>query len=67
MLKQAGAKAVIIFNNTKGSFTAGLEKEINLPAVTIPKKDGEQIREMLARKESQTSYICVSKRTRSVS
>ena len=52
--KQAGAKAVIIFNNTKGSFTAGLEKEINLPAVTIPKKDGEQIREMLTRKESQT-------------
>ena len=65
--KQAGAKAVIIFNNTEGSFTAGLEKEMILPAATIPKKDGEQIREMLAHKESQTSYIYVSKRTRSVS
>lgn len=52
--KKAGAKAVIIFNNTSGSFTAGLKEEINLPAVTIPKKDGEQIRKMLSRKESQT-------------
>lgn len=52
--KQAGAKAVIIFNNTKGSFTAGLEIEMNLPAVTISKKDGEQIRKMLSNKESRT-------------
>lgn len=56
--KKAGAKAVIIFNNTKGTFTAGLEKEINFPAVTIPKKDGQQIRSMLFRKEGQTvSFI----------
>lgn len=52
--KKAGAKAVVIFNNTQGSFTAGLEKEINLPAVTIPKKDGEQIRSMLSQGESKT-------------
>ena len=52
--KKAGAKAVIIFNNTKGSFTAGLEKELNLPAVTISKKDGEEIRSMLSRRESKT-------------
>lgn len=51
--KTAGAKAVIIFNNTKGSFTAGVEEKINLPAVTIPKKDGERMRKMLSSNDRQ--------------
>lgn len=51
--KKAGAKAVIIFNNTKGSFTAGLEKEIDIPAVTISQQAGEQIRDMFIDKRSQ--------------
>lgn len=52
--KKAGAKAVVIFNNTKGSFTAGLGKNVNLPAATIPKKDGERIKRMIANKEGRT-------------
>ena len=52
--KKAGAKAVIIFNNTKGSFAAGVEEEIDVPAATIPKKEGEQIRNILSRKQSKT-------------
>ncbi|USK72585.1 S8 family serine peptidase [Peribacillus asahii] len=52
--KKAGAKAVIIFNNTKGSFTAGLGKDVNLSAATIPKKDGERIKRMISNKEGRT-------------
>ena len=65
--KKAGAKAVIIFNNTKGSFTAGVEEEIDVPAATIPKKEGEQIRNMLSRKQSKTVTFVYRKEARSVS
>ena len=59
MQKQAGAKAVIIFNNTKGSFAAGFEKEINLPAVTIPKKEGEPFGTCLRAKKAKPLHLCI--------
>ncbi|MGJ7920744.1 S8 family serine peptidase [Neobacillus sp. LXY-4] len=41
---KAGAKGVIIFNNTKGSFSGNLEEMVSIPVMAISKQDGEQLR-----------------------
>jgi minor extracellular serine protease Vpr len=41
---KAGAKAVIIYNNTNGSFIGNLEKEMDIPVTSITKKQGEQLK-----------------------
>ncbi|QGQ48341.1 S8 family serine peptidase [Metabacillus sediminilitoris] len=38
--QQHGAKAVIIYNNVKGNFAGSLQIPIDIPAVSISKKDG---------------------------
>lgn len=43
---KAGAKAVIIYNNTNGSFIGNLEQTMQIPATSITKKDGEQIKKV---------------------
>lgn len=47
----AGAKAVIIYNNTPGSFMGGLDQQIEIPVVSISKEDGEWLLEQLGKKE----------------
>jgi minor extracellular serine protease Vpr len=42
--KQQGAKAVIIYNNIKGNFSGSLETPLDIPAVTISKKAGIEIK-----------------------
>ncbi|WP_409303220.1 S8 family serine peptidase [Peribacillus sp. SCS-155] len=42
--ERAGAKAVIIFNNMKGSFVGTLEEQSKIPAVSISRNEGEMLR-----------------------
>lgn len=47
---EAGAKAVIIFNNTKGTFIGNLEEKVQIPIATISKKDGEKLKKIIDQK-----------------
>ncbi|SFB03777.1 MULTISPECIES: S8 family serine peptidase [unclassified Bacillus (in: firmicutes)] len=40
---EAGAKAVLIYNNTKGNFYGNLEEKLPIPVAAIPKKAGEEL------------------------
>ncbi|MCM3567208.1 S8 family serine peptidase [Neobacillus mesonae] len=42
--EEAGAKAVLIYNNIKGSFLGNLESEISIPVGSLTKKDGEALK-----------------------
>ncbi|WP_096203047.1 S8 family serine peptidase [Bacillus sp. FJAT-45350] len=54
--KEAGAKGLIIYNNTSGSFAGALEGGVELPIVSISKEDGEWIVDKIAddRKDEET-------------
>ena len=43
---KAGAAAVIISNNTNGSFSGNLEETVPIPVAAISKQDGEMIRKI---------------------
>lgn len=47
----AGAKGVIIYNNTPGEFMGGLEQQVDIPVVSVSKEDGEWLLEQIALKE----------------
>ncbi|WP_409290693.1 S8 family serine peptidase [Peribacillus sp. SCS-37] len=48
--EKAGAEAVLLYNNTKGSFSARLNEPARIPAASIPNKDGIYLK-------STSSYI----------
>ncbi|GLB59061.1 S8 family serine peptidase [Cytobacillus sp. NCCP-133] len=41
---EAGAKGVIIFNNTKGRFFGNLERGVTIPVAALSKEEGEELR-----------------------
>ncbi len=43
---EAGAEAVIIYNNTEGQFYANLEAPVKIPVATVSKKEGEKLRRL---------------------
>lgn len=45
---EAGAVAVIIYNNISGGFIGNLEGEVKLPVATISKKVGKQLKNLLS-------------------
>ncbi|RFU62518.1 peptidase S8 [Peribacillus glennii] len=45
--EKAGAKGVIIYNNTKGGFIGSLEEQRNIPAASIDKAAGERLKQTL--------------------
>lgn len=47
---EAGAVAVIIYNNMGGEFIGNLEGEVKLPVATISKKMGKELRNQIAEK-----------------
>ena len=49
--KQAGAAAVIIYNNTQGSFVGNLEETSTIPVMSVTKKEGERLKRKI-KKES---------------
>nr|WP_263324163.1 S8 family serine peptidase [Neobacillus sp. Marseille-Q6967] len=53
---EAGAKAVIIYNNLSGSFIGNIDVPMGIPVGSISKKDGE----MLKKKLNTTARIVVS-------
>jgi minor extracellular serine protease Vpr len=54
--RDAGAKAVIIYNNLSGGFMGNLEEKIDIPVGSITKKDGE----LLKSKSNTLATITIS-------
>lgn len=54
--RDAGAKAVIIYNNLSGGFMGNLEEKIDIPVGSITKKDGE----LLKSKANNLANISIS-------
>ncbi|MFN7252090.1 MAG: S8 family serine peptidase [Anaerobacillus sp.] len=48
----AGARGVIIYNNTPGPFMGALEMQLDIPVVSISKEDGEWLKDKVDLKES---------------
>ncbi|MED1605811.1 S8 family serine peptidase [Cytobacillus kochii] len=46
--KEAGALALLIYNNTPGSFMGNLEELLDIPVVSLTKEDGEEINQELS-------------------
>jgi minor extracellular serine protease Vpr len=57
--KEAGAKAVLIYNNMKGHFAGSLETEIDIPAASLSKEDGKLLKKQIQKGERflQTVYL----------
>ncbi|MGG4153128.1 S8 family serine peptidase [Peribacillus muralis] len=51
---KAGAKGVIIYNNTGGTFSGSLEKEMNIPVASINRRDGLSLKKVMEQEHSQT-------------
>ncbi len=56
LAKEAGAKAVIIYNNLPGEFVGAIEQEEQIAAVTISKEDGDWLKEKLS-SAKKAAYI----------
>lgn len=50
---KAGAKGVIIYNNTGGTFTGSLEKEMNIPVASINRRDGLRLKKVMEQEHSK--------------
>ena len=50
--KEAGAAALIIYNNMEGNFFGGLDMDLDLPVVSISKEDGKHLREQWEKKRT---------------
>ncbi|MGE7603866.1 S8 family serine peptidase [Peribacillus sp. NPDC097675] len=59
--ERAGAKGVIIFNNTNGSFTGSLEKETKIPVASINRKDGMRLKNELVEDVSKKVHFTFKK------
>ncbi|MFD1735196.1 S8 family serine peptidase [Bacillus salitolerans] len=46
---EKGATGVIIYNNANGSFSGGLDRDFDIPVVSISKEDGEYLRSKLTK------------------
>ncbi|MFS0635081.1 S8 family serine peptidase [Mesobacillus foraminis] len=44
---QAGARGVIIYNNTKGRFSGNLEGGLEIPVASITKEEGERLKKVI--------------------
>lgn len=50
--ERAGAKAVIIYNNTKGDFIGTIEGKTGIPTVTIRENEGEALKKQILEKKN---------------
>ncbi|MEH7126058.1 S8 family serine peptidase [Bacillus sp. JJ1773] len=46
---EAGAVAVIIYNNTKGAFFGNLETDVSIPVTALSKANGEKVKKEIAK------------------
>lgn len=54
--KKAGAKGLIIHNNTSGPFIGAIDGEkVSIPVLAISKEDGEWLKEMIEKKGKKTT------------
>ncbi len=49
--EKAGAKGVIIYNNTKGNFLGNVEKKTHIPAAALSKENGEKLKALLLKEK----------------
>lgn len=59
---QAGAIAVIIYNNLTGSFVGNLEEEVEIPVSTISKKDGQKLKDLIHQRDVGARTILVEEK-----
>lgn len=57
--QQAGAVAVVIYNNTDGSFVGNLDEEVAIPVVTISKAEGEKIKNLLNNSDTFVKTVII--------
>lgn len=48
---EAGATAVVIYNNTKGAFIGNIDQPIDIPVATLSKKEGEKLKKIISKEE----------------
>lgn len=53
----AGAKAVIIYNNTPGTFIGSLEERFDIPVVSLSKEDGEWVKNEIKHGQSNIRTV----------
>ncbi|MDZ5471807.1 S8 family serine peptidase [Bacillus sp. 31A1R] len=61
---EAGAVAVIIYNNINGGFIGNLEEGVEIPVATVTKKVGKQIQKALKAKEMMIRTIIKEEKDR---
>lgn len=49
--REAGAEAVVIYNNTKGAFIGNIDQPIDIPVATLSKKVGEKLKKLISKEE----------------
>ncbi|WP_441296844.1 S8 family serine peptidase [Bacillus sp. V33-4] len=60
--KNAGAAAVIIYNNTDGHFIGNLEENVSIPVGSVSKKTGSQLKKQLENKEIFSRIILIEEK-----
>lgn len=60
--KQAGAVAVIIYNNTKGSFVGSLENTSDIPVMSVTKKEGDLLKGKITKDERMVKTIIIEEK-----
>ena len=60
--KQAGAAAVIIYNNTQGSFVGNLEETSAIPVMSVTKKEGDQLKRKIEKDERMVKTSILEER-----
>ncbi|MDE3840317.1 peptidase S8 [Bacillus methanolicus] len=60
--QKAGASAVIIYNNTNGSFIGNLDGNIPIPVAALSKKDGERIKRLIEKGKRFTRTILIEEK-----
>ena len=59
--QQAGAKAVIIYNNTEGEFAGSLETPLKIPVSSINKRNGQKLKSDLTQNRLNTVHFLYRK------
>jgi minor extracellular serine protease Vpr len=59
---EAGASAVIIYNNTKGNFIGNLDGSVPIPVASLSKKDGERLKSLIEKGKRFTRTILIEEK-----
>ena len=60
--KRAGAAAVIIYNNTQGSFIGNLEETSTIPVMSVTKKEGEILKRKIEKESPRIKTVIIEEK-----